>query len=93
MQTVSTEARTGHRITWKLELQEGVSHHVGGWESNLGPLEEQSVLLTTEPSLPLLHSWFFETRSHVAKASLKFLFILSARSPALPPAHPFLKTL
>jgi hypothetical protein len=36
-----------------------VSHHVGGcWELKLGPLEEQSVLLTAEPSLqpPLLIS-------------------------------------
>ena len=28
-----------------------VSHHVGCWELNSGPSEEQSVLLTTEPSL------------------------------------------
>jgi hypothetical protein len=35
----------------ELELETVVSCHVEYWESNLGPLEEQSVLLTTEPFL------------------------------------------
>lgn len=29
------------------------------WESNLGPLTEQSVLLTIMPSLQILHFLFF----------------------------------
>ncbi|KAM7328484.1 hypothetical protein ACRRTK_012576 [Alexandromys fortis] len=37
----------------ELELQTVVSCHVGAWELNLGPLGEQSVLLTTEPSLQI----------------------------------------
>ena len=38
--------RRGHQIP----LQKVVSHH-GCWDLNSRPLEEQSVLLTTEPSL------------------------------------------
>lgn len=34
-----------------LELQIVVSHHVGCWEHNLHPLEDQQVHLTTEPSI------------------------------------------
>lgn len=33
------------------ELQMVVSHPVGCWELNLGPLEEQSALVTSKPSL------------------------------------------
>jgi hypothetical protein len=38
-------------------LCEGVRSHVGCWELNLGPLEEQAVFLTSEPSLqpPLVY--------------------------------------
>ena len=35
----------------QLELQTSVSYHVDDWELNPGPLEEQPVLLTAEPSL------------------------------------------
>jgi hypothetical protein len=35
--------------TLELELQSIVSCHVGDWELNPGPLEEQPVLLTPEP--------------------------------------------
>jgi hypothetical protein len=39
----------------ELELQMVVKSACGCWESNSGPLEKQSVLLTTEPTLhPLL---------------------------------------
>jgi hypothetical protein len=34
-----------------LELQEAMSCQCGCWDLNSGPLEEQRVLLTTEPSL------------------------------------------
>ena len=36
------------RVSDPLEL---VSHHMDAWKSNLGPLEEQQMLLATEPSL------------------------------------------
>jgi hypothetical protein len=36
---------------YQILLQMVVSHHVVGWGLNSGPLEEQSVLLTAEPSL------------------------------------------
>lgn len=35
----------------ELELQMTESHHVGAWELNLGLLQEQQVLLTSEPQL------------------------------------------
>ena len=45
------EARRRCKISLELELQLVVSHHM--WqESNLDPLEEQPVLLITEPSPP-----------------------------------------
>ena len=50
--------RRGHQIP----LQMVVSHHVECWELNLGPLEEQSVLLTTEPSLQPPHFLFNNPR-------------------------------
>jgi hypothetical protein len=43
---VSRHTRRGHQIS----LQMVVSHHVVAGKLNSGPLEEQSVLLTTEPS-------------------------------------------
>jgi len=49
--TVFRHTRRGHWIP----LQMVVSHCVVGWELNSRPLKEQSVLLTTEPSLqPLM---------------------------------------
>jgi hypothetical protein len=51
---VFRHSRRGHQIS----LQMVVSHVVvGTW--NLGPLEEQSVLLTTKPSLQFLEQCFF----------------------------------
>ena len=44
---VVRHTRRGHRIS----LQMVVSHPCGCWELNSEPLEEQPVLLTTEPSL------------------------------------------
>jgi hypothetical protein len=44
---VFRHTRRGHQIP----LQMVVSHPCGCWELNSGPLEEQPVLLTTEPSL------------------------------------------
>lgn len=41
-------------IPLELGLQVGVGHRGGCWEVNLGPVEEQHMLLTTEPS-PQLH--------------------------------------
>ena len=35
----------------QISLQVFVSHHIGSWELNSGPLQKQSVLLTAEPSL------------------------------------------
>lgn len=37
------------------------------WESNLGPLKEQQVLLTAEPSLQPLFYCFFKKRIHTCK--------------------------
>ncbi|MCP6508446.1 hypothetical protein NL478_27155, partial [Klebsiella pneumoniae] len=56
---VSTEAGSGFWISLELKLQTTVSHHVGGcWELNPGPLQEQLVLLTTEPPLkPYTHDF------------------------------------
>lgn len=34
-----------------------VSHYVGIWESNPGPLGEQQVFLTIEPSLEPIRRW------------------------------------
>jgi hypothetical protein len=63
--------RRGHQISSRM----AVSHH-GCWDLNSGPLEEQSMLLTAEPSLQppsccfclfvclffvLVWFWFFET--------------------------------
>lgn len=38
----------------ELELQTLVSHHCGHWEHNLGPLQEQYILLTLSPPSSLL---------------------------------------
>jgi hypothetical protein len=46
---VFRHTRRGHQIL----LQGGCESPCGCWELNSGPLEEQSVLLTTEPSLHL----------------------------------------
>jgi len=47
------------------------------WELNSGPLEEQTVLLTCEPSLqhPYVF-YFYELGSHVAQAGIEFMFFL-----------------
>jgi hypothetical protein len=53
--------------TTKLELQTVVSIHDGCWELNLCPLEEQPMLLTTEPSLQpvvTLYKAVFVTTRH-----------------------------
>jgi hypothetical protein len=42
--------KLGDRIPWNWSYKL-LSGHIGGWESNQGPLEKQPVLLTTEPSL------------------------------------------
>ena len=47
---VCMQARRGHQIS----LQMVVSHHMGCWELNSGLLEEQPVLLTSEPPLQFL---------------------------------------
>ena len=51
---VCLQARRGRQIS----SQMAVSHHVGCWELNSGPLEEQSVLLNSEPSLQPLSGYF-----------------------------------
>jgi hypothetical protein len=43
---VFRHTRRGRQVS----LQVVVSHHDGCWELNSGPLEEQTVLLSTEPS-------------------------------------------
>jgi hypothetical protein len=45
-----------------IPLQMVVSHHViaENWKLDSGPLEEQSVLLTTKPSLLPLAFWVFD---------------------------------
>jgi hypothetical protein len=51
---VSTEGQERALGALKLELQVVVSHVVGSGKPNLGPPQEQQVLLTTEPSLQSL---------------------------------------
>jgi hypothetical protein len=44
-----------------MPITDGCEPPCGGWELNSGPLKEQSVLLTTEPSLqpgPFLYKYF-----------------------------------
>jgi hypothetical protein len=51
-----------HKSAWCPQRSEkGIrfSRHTGSWELNLGPLQEQHVLLTAEPSLQSL--FVFET--------------------------------
>ena len=50
MSILSLSSGSQKSVHW-ISLQMVVSHHVGCWELNSGPLEEQSVLLTTEPAL------------------------------------------
>jgi hypothetical protein len=59
----------------ELKLQTVVSCHVGGcWEWNLGPLEEQPVLFTAEPSLqPNLPSHYYEIPQEANEA---FVFLV-----------------
>ena len=52
----------------ELELQAVVSCHVGDWELNPGPWQEQPVLIITEPSL-------FKN-NHVIKSILTFRSVL-----------------
>ena len=47
---VPSEGRGRYQIPWNWNYRWILSHHVGNWELNLGPLEEQ-VFLTTEPFL------------------------------------------
>jgi hypothetical protein len=58
----------------ELELQTVVSCHVGCWESNKGPLGEQPVLLTSEPSLQF-SALFLKTLLFILK---NVLFVLCA---------------
>ena len=45
-----TEARRGHQILWS-GIMDGCELLYGCWELNTDPSEEQSVLVTTEPTL------------------------------------------
>lgn len=59
MYVVTIKIIRGCQVPEELESQLALSHHVG-WESNSSPLQEQSVLLTSEPSLCyLLLTWGF----------------------------------
>jgi hypothetical protein len=68
--------RRGHQIP----LQVVVSHHVVAGNLNSGFLEEQSLLLTAEPSLQVIYFIFiFETGSYyVAFGGLKLIDYLLA---------------
>jgi hypothetical protein len=55
--TVPTEARRGHQIPQK-RLREGCEWSCGCWECNLGPQQEQLVLLTAESFLQLLDVFY-----------------------------------
>lgn len=59
---VSDHPGTGFTITYELPC--------GCWALNLGPLEEQSVLLTSQPSLQLLLLKFLELEASKTKMSL-----------------------
>lgn len=68
---VGMKARRGCWDSLGLELQT-VSHHVGVcWELSLGPLEDQSVPLNTEPS-------------HFISSHLSFLHLMFLRPGPLP---------
>ena len=43
------ETKRRRWISLELELQVVVTHHIGYWELNLGPLQNQCMLLTSEP--------------------------------------------
>jgi len=51
-------------------ITDGVSHH-DYWELNSGPLEEQTVLLTSEPSLQPSHGNSYEGK-HLIGDVLQF---------------------
>lgn len=48
-----------------------VSNYVGGWELNQGPLEKQSVLLTTEPNQELNKMEVFLSPSILDQSGIK----------------------
>lgn len=60
MPTVSTEARWGCR-TLEIGITESCELQCGCWESSLGPVEEQPVVLTAKPSLQPWY-WFINPR-------------------------------
>lgn len=47
---VPMEARKGYQIPWRWSIPDGGELLWGCWKSDLGPLDEQGVLLTAEPS-------------------------------------------
>jgi hypothetical protein len=53
-----------------------VGHHVVCWELNSGPLEEQSVLLTSEPSLQPLHEYCDEAEAQENNLQTNFMEII-----------------
>lgn len=53
------------------ELQTVVSHHVGSWESNWGPLGEQPMILLTELCLQSPVISFLMLKSHSTYPSQK----------------------
>ena len=55
-------------------ITDGCEPPCGCWELNLGPLEEQSVLLTTEPSLQALESILFFSFLFFSFLFFSFLF-------------------
>ena len=56
------ETRRGHQPPWNWVIY-GCEMFRGSWELNLGPLEDQPVLLTTEPSFQPREVYFLRIKS------------------------------
>jgi hypothetical protein len=65
--SVFRHTRRGHRID---PITDGCESPCGCWELNSGPLEEQSVLLTAEPSLQHFIISFEYLRAHCRNPEL-----------------------
>ena len=69
-------------------VAEGCDLPYGWWESNPGLLEEQAVLLTTEPSLQFPYLVLLKTISHTLKSSIlracPYCYVWCAMSETLP---------
>jgi hypothetical protein len=64
-------------------ITDGCEPPCGCWELNSGPLEEQSVLLTAEPSLQPRPLWFFLNPTNLAVLEVRCLKLLGRAASVL----------